>query len=367
MGNCICIAVSQGGTSPELATLAFRAYFLRCQQSIPVVDGVCNGPRSCFNCRMGTRSDYLRLMRISLLPTAWSNVLMGFAVQAMPTPTPRMWFALPLILLCSGCLYVAGMVMNDLCDFHTDCQTRPERVLPSGKIALQQARHLVWGLAIAGILAALLTTLILGKGSMAVLVIAMVLLALICWYNQLAKHTVLGPLAMGLCRTANVLLGSSLALSANHPSQIRPATLFFAIGMGLYVAGITWFARDEHHSSSRSSLLGGGSVMLLAIGLMATYPWLNIATQESVAYAGAGMFAGLLAMMVLPVFRNVARALVSTHATAVKKAVITSLLTIIMIDATICYLVSPTTPAYALCVASLLLPAFLMSRRVMAT
>ncbi|MCP4465103.1 MAG: UbiA family prenyltransferase [Planctomycetaceae bacterium] len=323
---------------------------------------------------MSKFSDYLRLMRISLLPTAWSNILMGFAISALPTATPYQWWGLLLLLLCSSCLYLAGMVMNDVCDFRLDCQERPERVLPSGKISLTQAKVLLSGLVIVAFVSASGAATLSQSELWTPVWVAFLILISVYLYNGWAKSTWLGPFAMGFCRTTNVLLGCSLTSSAQSFPFFDSVQIYIAACVGVYVAGITLYARDEHQSSSRTNLIGGASLMTIAVAGLAALPytpqWLdaeNSAGNTIAQLQRPMLFVGLLIMMIFPVFRNLLVGISTQAPRDVKKAVVTSLLTIIMIDASICYLVSSNTPIYALLVALLIIPAWITSRRIMAT
>src|SRR5260370_21146896 len=73
---------------------------------------------------------YLRLGRVSNLPTVWTNVLAG-VVLAGGRPEPRLliflWTALSFF-------YVGGMFLNDAFDRRLDARERPERPIPSRQI-----------------------------------------------------------------------------------------------------------------------------------------------------------------------------------------------------------------------------------------
>ncbi|MGI9518129.1 MAG: UbiA family prenyltransferase [Pirellulaceae bacterium] len=331
---------------------------------------------------MSKLAAYLRLMRISLLPTAWSNVLMGFALVVMPSPSANHWWALPCLLVCSSCLYLAGMVLNDVFDVELDRVERPERVLPSGLIPVQRAHLFGWGLLVAGVLLAGAASLVLsmadgsaGTLNVSPLLVAFVLAGLVVLYNAWAKRSPSGPLVMGLCRSMNVLLGCSVYAWEPVLAGFDAASLIVAGAMGLYIAGITLFAREEQRTSHRRYLLMGASAMLAGVAILFWFPfseafaWLDSVKRDAKVDGSRHLFlyAGLLAMMLFPVFRRVTVAMATRESHDVQSAVIISLLTIIMIDASICYLVSPETPAYALVVAALLIPAWLMSRRISAT
>ena len=77
----------------------------------------------------------LVLGRVSNLPTVWSNCLAGWWLGG----GGNLW-KLPFLLLGVSALYTGGMFLNDAFDADFDRQRRPERPIPSGKIAAQ----LVW-------------------------------------------------------------------------------------------------------------------------------------------------------------------------------------------------------------------------------
>src|SRR5207302_591900 len=78
------------------------------------------------------------------------------------------------------------------------------------------------------------------------------------------KRTWAGPPAMGLCRSLNVLLGLSVA------GKVGGVGVLLAVIVGLYVTGVTWFARTEAKVSSRNALSGAAAV--LAAALVAAVP-----------------------------------------------------------------------------------------------
>ena len=320
-------------------------------------------------------SHYLQLMRISLLPTAWSNVLMGFVlVQGIPeevTWRDLLIWELGLLLVISSCLYISGMVLNDFFDYQQDAIERPGRPIPSGKISRRNAGLLGFGLMAFAIVVAVIFSMGQGRSGLTIVgatgFVTLALATAIIFYNAWAKHTIIGPLAMGLCRALNVLLGGSMVSVLTFKWPIL-------IGIAVYVAGITQFAKQEHTTSQRVNLVLGFSLMLIGIGLIAWYPfsdWFLYDFFNELSAANGKrhkvLFIGLLTLMIFPIIRKAIVAIGSRQPGDVKRTVIGSLLTIIVIDASICYLVAPSIPAYACFVAALLFPAFLMTRRIMAT
>ena len=51
-------------------------------------------------------------------------------------------------------LYLSGMVLNDVFDAEVDAREQPERPIPSGRVSLQAATIVGWGMLTAGIVVA---------------------------------------------------------------------------------------------------------------------------------------------------------------------------------------------------------------------
>ena len=96
--------------------------------------------------------------------------------------------------------------------------------------------------------------------------LAALLISAILLYNGYLKRTPFGPLGMGLCRFLNVLLGLS------GGGSFEPVGYHLAAVVGLYIVGVTWFARTEEGESQKSHLLAAAGVMLLALGLALAVP-----------------------------------------------------------------------------------------------
>ena len=96
------------------------------------------------------------------------------------------------------------------------------------------------------------------------------LAVLIVLYNAGLKRTPLGPVAMGGCRMLNVLLGMSVL---RGPWRIEHWAV--AAGIGVYIAGVTWFARNDARRSDRRQLIAATLVMLAGVGLVGGLPWLS--------------------------------------------------------------------------------------------
>ena len=72
---------------------------------------------------------YLKMSRISNLPTVWGNCLLAIAI----TNTFTWQYFVVAAAICS-LFYVAGMILNDVCDSEIDRRERPQRPIPSGVV-----------------------------------------------------------------------------------------------------------------------------------------------------------------------------------------------------------------------------------------
>jgi 4-hydroxybenzoate polyprenyltransferase len=171
------------------------------------------------------------------VPTAVADSLAGTLI-VLPLESP----CLPPLRLAglafvSSCIYMGGMVLNDLVDLQRDRSVHPGRPLPSGKLRPTEA----WRYLRLLLLAALGVSLLLGTN---VLGMALALVALVAAYNLIAKCWRLpGALAMGACRSFNMMLGMSAAgASLAFPSGAAWAPPLI---LGGYVAGITLVSTFE--------------------------------------------------------------------------------------------------------------------------
>jgi 4-hydroxybenzoate polyprenyltransferase len=297
---------------------------------------------------------YLELLRLPNVFTAIADVMMGYLVVNRSFDPDE-----PLIMLAiiSSCLYLAGMAFNDLFDRFIDAEQRPERPIPSGRISANAARMLgtmllIVALALAGQVGWILRTAL-------PLVIAVGLAVLILLYDKWLKHTLLGPVAMGGCRTLNVLLGmSATAIS------LKTLDWTIAVGVGVYVAGITIFAKREEKLSDRRMLIAGLTVMLAGMGMIYSVPWLAAGDWRlgGLDYRWS-LFWALIAGQI--VFRC-SRAIVIPSPDRVRVAVTNCIISIIVIDAA-ASLATVGVPIFSMAILVLIVPATLLGRWLYST
>jgi len=210
---------------------------------------------------------WLRLLRLPNHATAVADVLAGFLIvsqsQALQWPAAPLWWA----IAASVCFYGAGMVLNDVLDLELDRTQRPERPLPSGLIDAQTAATVANRLFTIGSVCACGAAFVSGQAAVAL--VGAGLTAAVWTYDRYAKHTPWGPIAMGSCRSLNWLLGMTAAGGPDIPHQwLLPA------GMGLYVAGITLYARNEAGQSRSAALLLATLTMLMGLLAAGSHTWL---------------------------------------------------------------------------------------------
>jgi 4-hydroxybenzoate polyprenyltransferase len=134
------------------------------------------------------------------------------------------------------------MVLNDVYDAAVDAVERPERPIPSRRIPLSSAKKLGWSLLAGGVAAAWLTSWAAETWRPGL--VGSALAGCILLYDIALKHFAFGPVVMGGCRLLNVLLGMSLS------SPWQASEWAIAIGIGTYIAGVTWLACNEAQSTA---------------------------------------------------------------------------------------------------------------------
>lgn len=272
--------------------------------------------------------DYLQLCRFPAVFTAMADIFLGFLlvhVELQP------WGEFGALLAASSCLYLAGMVFNDVFDRAVDAQERPNRPLPSGRIPLTSAVTFGVTLVVVGLAAAAFA----GTRS---LFVAVLLTACIFAYDGLLKKTPLGPLAMGGCRFLNVILGASSA-GLRWTSPWGLPHVFIAAALGIYIVGVTLFAKKEAERSARPPLIVATVVLNvgLALLLLLSYgEWSRYLSWNGAADARSSSLMVLAAFAVI-INRRAIAAVLDPSPRLVQAAVKTMLLSIITLDAAVIY------------------------------
>jgi 4-hydroxybenzoate polyprenyltransferase len=309
---------------------------------------------------------WLRLMRLPNVFTAVADVAMGYLfVQREVTDG----VVLGCLIAASACLYTAGIIFNDVFDHKIDAQERPFRPIPSGQISLSSAASLAGIFLIVGILLGWIADIlprsqgeIPWRSGFVATGLGLTILA----YDGLLKNTRLGPLVMGACRFLNVLLG----MSGGQPDAavgmlgFGGGALNVAMGIGLYIFGVTIFSRGEASQSRRALLIAAMIAMAIGVvflGLGGVYQRLNFQNQLH----GRQLYWLLLAVLMFTVLRRCGVAVLDPAPRKVQAAVKLAIMSLIWFDAATALVVAG--PAYGLAVAALLIPALLLGRWVYST
>ena len=84
---------------------------------------------------------YLQLVRLPTVFTAMADIILGYAlthrfVDSDGSEHVQKFLGL---LAASCCLYMSGMVFNDVFDLQQDTAERPNRPIPSGRVSRKSA------------------------------------------------------------------------------------------------------------------------------------------------------------------------------------------------------------------------------------
>ncbi len=296
---------------------------------------------------------WLQLVRLPNVFTAGADSLAGWLIVRGSFDEPKRW--LPLVLA-SMCLYAAGIALNDYFDRDLDARERPFRPIPSGAVRPGVALALAIGLFSAGL------ALAAASGSLASLGVAGALAACVVAYDASLRRYPVGPVAMGSCRGLNFLLGASQA-----PALGGPVAWWPALGLGLFVMGLTWISRSETLSGLRRGIVLGLALEDLALVGLATVgvvlgPGDLETTRRIVFLLTGGLVLGAVSFLVN---RAGLRAVRDSTPRSTQLAVKTSVLSLVWLN--VALVAALRGPGPALAVAALWVPAFVLAKWLYAT
>lgn len=298
---------------------------------------------------------YLQLMRFPAVFTAMADICLGFSLNHAwdESLSKWPWLDFGLLLLASSCLYLAGMVLNDLFDRKVDAVERPQRPIPSGRVPARNAAVLGGMLMLAGLGAA-------GTVGLVAIAVAGALAVMILAYDVVLKKTPLGPVAMGGCRSLNILLGAA-AVPSSYAFRATCAYHWpVAVAMGVYVAGLTWFARHETGTARQSRLLG--PLVVINAGLAGLIGYVLTRTGA----VGESSVALALAVVVLVLNRRVVSTILKPSPETMQATVKTLIMTLVVLDATLVFYKTGSSVA-AMATIALLVPAMFLGRWIYVT
>lgn len=220
---------------------------------------------------------YLRLGRVSNLPTVWTNVLAGVVLAGSPLERR----SLPVLLVALSLFYVGGMYLNDAFDREIDARERPERPIPAGLVSATTVFAIGYGMLAVGL--ALLAAQALRAGradGWPAVVSGLALAGAIVYYDAHHKGNPWSPVLMGLCR-ALVYATAALAVAGRLAAPVGGGALILLS----YLIGLTYVAKQETLTEYRNLW------PLLFLGAPFVY---GIPTLLS-GLAGAVLYLGFLA------------------------------------------------------------------------
>jgi 4-hydroxybenzoate polyprenyltransferase len=297
---------------------------------------------------------YAQLVRLPNVFTALADIgLAGLASGALtPDAPPAVWQKFCFLLLSSACLYCGGMVWNDIFDLEQDKQERPFRPLPSGKVPRARAIRFGMLLLALGIIFASLAGWDGNRMRWTAPVLAGILAAIILLYDGVLKRTWLGPVGMGTCRFLNVLLGLSIG---GWPFSSWGIGL--ALAVGVYIAGVTWFARTEALTSNREMLTWAALVMMA--GLLLALPLPVLAEKRLAPVTTSFLFPYLLVGFGFGLGMPISKAIQQPSPGRVQTAVKMAVLGLVVFDA---ILATALVGIWGLVLLGLLPPALYLGR-----
>lgn len=179
---------------------------------------------------------WLRLGRVSNLPTVWTNVLAALAAAGtldIGGHVLALWGSL-------SAFYVGGMYLNDAFDRDIDARERPGRPIPSGQVSARAVFALGFVMLAVGVACNTLVAVSLGAGALGAALSAALLAGLIVAYDAYHKQNPLSPLLMGACRVFVYVSTAYASLGA-----LPHAVIWAAVVLWCYLIGLTYAAKQE--------------------------------------------------------------------------------------------------------------------------
>ncbi|MDQ5876532.1 MAG: UbiA family prenyltransferase [Thermoproteota archaeon] len=291
---------------------------------------------------------YLLLIRLPNVFTTPSNILAGYFAAAF-TVAKADGAHLTALMVSSGLLYIAGIVLNDYFDIEIDKRERPSRPLPSGKISKGHAL----AIAIVALLIANAIALVVGPASLAV---SLALTLAIIAYDYQLKHGAVGPFAMGATRFLNVIFGASpVLLYINNHSLAIVGTA--AASLFLYISSITILSKKEAENEKPNS----ATVFLLVFGVILAVAGLGLLLLQMQWTFLLNL--SLFAAVMIVTFKGYLTK--DSSSSSVQKAVRNMVISIIILDSV--FVTGTAGLEYGIATLLLIAPAIVLARKLYVT
>ena len=276
--------------------------------------------------------EYLQLVRLPGIFTAFSNVLIGYFFSF--SFNSEIIF-LPYLLATSGMLFCSGMIFNDYFDYNLDKKERSFRPLPSGKIS----KHNALLIGFIFLILANISASFLGFDS---LIISLILSCMILFYNlKLKSISFLGILNLSLIRMLNILLGFSIiGISFEFIQYLFP--------LGIFVVGISILAKNEIKSNLVIYKKLNKIIIIITIASVSILV-INNFQFESLLFLGLFSFLSVYSLF----FKKI------------QNQITVQLLSIILLDSILISFFVPLE--FSILVSLLILPAYVISKKLYLT
>lgn len=263
---------------------------------------------------------YAKLTRPANLPTAMADIMAGSSISGLTflmisdtSLNGAAYLNLILLIFSSIFLYGGGVVLNDVFDFKIDQIERPERPIPKGDVSLKGAALFGSGLLLSGVFLSFFVNHLSG-------IIAVILALTILLYDSYSKkYQFLGPLNMGLCRALNLILGMSVFGEIFH--------WMYAVIPLLYIFAITLISRGEVYGQNKKHIIWAGLIYAMVIFIV-----LMIIPDIRTQWIGLFPF---MVLFIFLIYRPLIRAYKINSPDNIKKAVVSGVLSIIVMDASL--------------------------------
>lgn len=276
--------------------------------------------------------EYLQLVRLPGIFTAFSNVLIGYFFSF--SFNSEIIF-LPYLLATSGMLFCSGMIFNDYFDYNLDKKERSFRPLPSGKIS----KHNALLIGFIFLILANISASFLGFDS---LIISLILSCIILFYNlKLKSISFLGIFNLSLIRMLNILLGFSIiGISFEFIQYLLP--------LGIFVVGISILAKNEIKSNLVIYKKLNKIIIIITIAFVSILV-INNFQFESLLFLGLFSFLSVYSLF----FKKI------------QNQITVQLLSIILLDSILISFFVPLE--FSILVSLLILPAYVISKKLYLT
>ena len=266
---------------------------------------------------------YAELTRMSNLPTCWTNVLTGCAIGSLAASKPVAILPVVILSIIISLFYMAGMALNDLGDAGIDRGQRPNRPIASGRISPRAALIFIVSLFVTA------TVLLLIYFAHCIH-LALVLVAMIILYDITHKRSSHSVIFMASCR-ALIYIISAYAVFSETTEGFRIDTAIASAVLALYIAFMSLVARSENRQQIDNR-------RWLSIAIMLLVPAAFTLSLPTTIYP-------CLVAVILLIFLSKAAMFILSETPQVKRAVMTWLACICLLDSLFLAIIAGPLPA----------------------